>query len=68
MKDKLMSVLDKLKTNNNQEERSKEFAVKCIDSLDGKFNVIGLVSEDKFKYLSDNQYKIYLFVHVLSYS
>jgi hypothetical protein len=54
MKDKLMSVLDKLETNNNQEKRSKECAVKCIDSLDGKFNVIGLVSEDKFKYVSDN--------------
>jgi hypothetical protein len=54
MKDKLMSVLDKLETNNNQEKRSKEFAVKCIDSLDGKFNVIGLVSENKFKYVSDN--------------
>jgi hypothetical protein len=54
MKDKLMSVLDKLETNNNQEKRSKEIAVKCIDSLDGKFNVIGLVSEDKFKYVSDN--------------
>lgn len=36
MKDKLMSVLDKLETKNNQEKRSKEFAVKCIDSIDDK--------------------------------
>ena len=40
MKDKLMSVLDKLETKNNQEKRSKEFAVKCIDSIDGKINIM----------------------------